>query len=88
MKEARLYESLPRHQARCQVCPRRCILPEGESGYCKTRVNQGGKVFFRIYGKVGSLALSPIEKKLVYHFYPDNPLLSPLSFISSAPDSG
>jgi pyruvate formate lyase activating enzyme len=76
MKEARLYESLPRHQARCHVCPRRCILPEGKSGYCETRTNQGGKVFSRIYGKIGSLALSPIEKKPLYHFYPGSLWLS------------
>lgn len=70
MKEALLYEVLSGREARCQVCPRRCIIPEGKSGYCHTRINKNGKVYSLIYGRVASLAISPIEKKPMFHFYP------------------
>ncbi|MGB9698549.1 MAG: AmmeMemoRadiSam system radical SAM enzyme [Thermodesulfobacteriota bacterium] len=76
MKEAQLYEVLSSKQARCQVCPRRCIIAEGKFGYCHTRVNKEGKIFSIIYGRVASLAVSPIEKKPMFHFYPGSLWLS------------
>jgi pyruvate formate lyase activating enzyme len=76
MKEALLYEPLGQNKARCHLCPRRCILAEGKSGYCKSRVNREGKIYSLIYGRVASLAVSPIEKKPMYHYYPGSLWLS------------
>ena len=76
MKEALLYEPLNQKKTRCHLCPRRCLIGEGKSGYCKTRVNQEGKIYSLIYGKVASLTVSPIEKKPMYHYYPGSRWLS------------
>ena len=60
----------------CLTCPRHCTLQEGGWGYCRTRVNQGGKIYSLIYGRVASLAVSPIEKKPLFHFCPGTLWLS------------
>ena len=49
-------------------------------GYCRTRRNDGGVVRSLSYGQVTSLALDPIEKKPLYHFYPGTVILSVGSF--------
>ncbi len=76
LKEALLYETFGPHHARCRVCPRQCLLFEGKTGFCLTRINLRGKVYSLIYGRVASLAVSPIEKKPMFHFYPGSLWLS------------
>ncbi|MBR1825055.1 MAG: AmmeMemoRadiSam system radical SAM enzyme [Alphaproteobacteria bacterium] len=60
----------------CPICPRRCNLSEGQTGFCKARVCINGKITTLNYGRVTSLALDPIEKKPLYHFYPGSAILS------------
>lgn len=69
-KESCLYEMLDERKARCLVCQRRCIIPEGKRGWCLTRVNKGGRVYTLMYGEVSSFSINPIEKKPVFHFFP------------------
>jgi pyruvate formate lyase activating enzyme len=73
---ALLWEPLAARRARCGVCLRRCEISDGKKGWCGTRVNRGGRVFSLIYGRVASLAVSPIEKKPLFHFYPGSRWLS------------
>jgi len=76
MREALLYEKLSGDRVRCNVCQRRCVIVEGERGYCFTRVNRNGSLYTLIYGEVSSLSVNPIEKKPVFHFYPGSRWLS------------
>ena len=62
--------------ATCEVCFRRCALAEGQRGSCGARVNEGGRVKALFYGQLSSLALDPIEKKPLLHFYPGSSILS------------
>jgi pyruvate formate lyase activating enzyme len=73
---ALLWEPLTGGRVACGVCLRRCEISDGKKGWCGTRVNRGGKVFSLIYGRVASLAVSPIEKKPLFHFYPGSRWLS------------
>jgi pyruvate formate lyase activating enzyme len=73
---ALLWEPLPGQRVRCGVCTRRCELADGKKGWCGTRVNRGGRLFSLIYGQVASLAVSPIEKKPLFHYYPGSRWLS------------
>jgi pyruvate formate lyase activating enzyme len=73
---ALLWESLPGGRARCGICVRRCVIADGKRGWCGTRVNRDGRVFSLIYGQVASIAVSPIEKKPLFHFYPGSRWLS------------
>jgi pyruvate formate lyase activating enzyme len=76
MQEGLLYEKSPDGKVRCRVCPRLCVIAEGKLGTCKTRLNEGGKCYSLIYGKVCSVAADPIEKKPLFHFHPGTMCLS------------
>lgn len=75
-KAALLYETAGDNKVRCNVCQRRCVIPEGKTGWCRTRTNEEGKLYSLIYGEVSSLSINPIEKKPVFHFYPGSKWLS------------
>lgn len=60
----------------CQVCMHRCNLESGQTGFCRARKNEGGKVVCANYGQITSLALDPIEKKPLRMFYPGKMVLS------------
>src|SRR5574344_1661050 len=64
----------------CGLCPHACSLVEGQTGYCRARANQQGKIRPLNYGQVTSLALDPIEKKPLRQFYPGSRILSVGSF--------
>lgn len=80
IKEALLQRSINGEKSECLTCLRKCKIKRGGSGYCGTRVNIDGKIYTMIYGIVSSIAVSPIEKKPMFHFYPGSLWLSLGSF--------
>jgi len=80
VREARLQEVCDdvtaKDVARCLTCERRCLIAEGERGWCRTRENRDGTLYTLIYGAVSSLSCNPIEKKPLYHFYPGSVALT------------
>ncbi len=65
-----LYEPLSENRVRCDLCGRRCIVPEGSVGFCRVRKNEGGKLYSLVYGKACSAQVDPITKKPLSHFHP------------------
>lgn len=63
-------------RVRCLTCHRRCLLGEGQVGWCGTRENRKGIIVTKIYGAVSSLSANPIEKKPLFHFYPGSVALT------------
>lgn len=55
--------------ALCTLCPRRCVLPPDVTGFCRARKNENGKVVSQSYGLLSSIALDPVEKKPLRHYY-------------------
>ena len=70
VKEALLYQKLKNKKVRCQVCQRRCLIHEGQTGFCLTKLNQKGKLYVLNYGLIQGIQVDPIEKKPFYHFHP------------------
>ncbi|MEM3554727.1 MAG: radical SAM protein, partial [Candidatus Micrarchaeaceae archaeon] len=70
MKEAVLYEKLDEKAVRCNLCAHRCLIREGHSGICGVRENREGVLYSRVYGRLVSMAVDPVEKKPLFHFYP------------------
>ena len=64
----------------CTLCPHACRLRAGATGFCRARANVGGTIRAINYGRLTALALDPIEKKPLYHFYPNSNILSVGSF--------
>jgi len=75
-REAMLYEPLPENRARCDLCGRRCIVPEGSVGFCRVRKNEGGRLYSLVYGKACSAQVDPITKKPLSHFHPGSLVMS------------
>lgn len=60
----------------CKVCERKCIIREGNTGFCNMRANIRGKLCALNYGAASSVAVDPIEKKPLFHFYPGSTVFS------------
>ena len=67
-------------KTRCELCFHHCALDEGQTGLCRARACQDGKIGSLNYGKLTSLALDPIEKKPLRRFHPGSLILSVGSF--------
>ncbi|HDZ41637.1 MAG TPA: AmmeMemoRadiSam system radical SAM enzyme [Bacteroidetes bacterium] len=78
--KAAYFTSLEENKIRCMLCPHNCLLKPGETGKCKVRHNIDGTMQTDVYENVSALALDPIEKKPLYHFYPGTQILSVGSF--------
>jgi pyruvate formate lyase activating enzyme len=60
----------------CQVCPRGCEISPGETGYCRTRRNDGGALVSLVYGRPVTANIDPIEKKPLNHVLPGSTAFS------------
>lgn len=60
----------------CRICPNLCILQEGDTGFCRSRVNSGGKLYTIAYGNPCSAHVDPVEKKPLLHFLPGSSAFS------------
>jgi pyruvate formate lyase activating enzyme len=79
MREAILYKKAD-DRLRCMTCERRCLIKEGDLGFCKTRTNIEGRLYTLIYGSISALSANPIEKKPFFHFHPGTKALTVGSF--------
>lgn len=74
--EAAFYEKRPDGSVQCRLCPHHCVIAPGRHGRCRVRENRKGILVPLTYGEVASIALDPMEKKPLYHFFPGHPILS------------
>lgn len=74
-KEAILYDKIGK-ALNCKICERRCIISQGKAGFCQMRENYEGKLYSLNYAAASSIAVDPIEKKPLFHFYPGTTVFS------------
>lgn len=60
----------------CGLCPHTCRIANGEAGICKVRVNKHDHLELPYFGMLSAIAVDPIEKKPLFHFYPGKPIFS------------
>ena len=70
------YQKIVNDKVQCEICPRRCKLGINQNGFCYVRKNSNGKIVLSTYGFNTGLAVDPVEKKPMYHFYPESKVLS------------
>ena len=70
MHEALLYESREKDRVRCYLCAHHCLINPGKKGLCAVRINQDGRLFTAVYGRLISANADPIENKPLFHFLP------------------
>lgn len=73
-------ERLGDGRVRCGICPHQCVVAPGKYGVCRTRHNDNGSLYSLAYGEITSIALDPVEKKPLYHFFPGELTLSISTF--------
>src|SRR5574344_1669960 len=61
---------------RCGLCPRRCRIEPGKSGYCRVRTNRDGVLYAETYRHPVALQVDPIEKKPFHWFLPGSSAFS------------
>ena len=74
--EASYWHAVKDGRVKCDLCPRRCVISDGDRGECNLRENRGGVLYAAAYGELASTAIDPIEKKPIYHFHPGDSVLS------------
>lgn len=57
-------------KVQCELCPRGCLLVEGQRGDCRVRINLDGKLQTLVYANPCSINVDPIEKKPLFHVLP------------------
>lgn len=76
LKEALFYQKLDNKTVQCQLCPRRCTIPNGARGFCQVRENREGTLYTLVYAKPVAIHIDPIEKKPLFHFLPSTTAFS------------
>jgi pyruvate formate lyase activating enzyme len=76
MKKEAAFYTHEENLIRCELCPHSCLIGESQSGMCRNRKSEDGKLFASGYAKVSAVGLDPIEKKPLFHFYPGSYILS------------
>ncbi|MBW1802342.1 MAG: radical SAM protein, partial [Deltaproteobacteria bacterium] len=54
----------------CELCPRRCRIPEGKRGFCRVRENRDGELYSLVYGNPCIVYLDRIEREAFFHVLP------------------
>ena len=76
MKTARFWQAEKNLAVKCELCPHRCLIPEGGRSRCFGRVNHEGTLMAETWGWPVSICVDPIEKKPLNHFLPGSQILS------------
>jgi pyruvate formate lyase activating enzyme len=76
MQEAMLSERLAGSRIKCNICQWRCRIGPGKTGVCRVYKNIDSTLYSLSYALASSVAIDPIEKKPLYHFYPGSQVFS------------
>lgn len=68
---------IPKNNAvKCVLCPNNCILKDGQTGPCNTRINHNNILYTLAYNNPSAVHIDPIEKKPLFHFKPGHSTFS------------
>ena len=69
-REALHYRKIDKNTVACLLCPRGCVLKNGQRSFCRVREPKDGKLYTLVYELACSAHVDPIEKKPIYHMLP------------------
>lgn len=75
LTEAKYYRPTGK-SVQCTLCPKFCVVPEGEAGFCRVRINKGRKLYTQVYGQPCSVSFNPMEQGPIFHAYPGSKCLA------------
>ncbi len=68
-REAKLYRK-KNGKIICDLCWNRCLVADGDFGYCNARYNEGDILKTLTYGNISAMESRPVEIKPFFHFLP------------------
>jgi pyruvate formate lyase activating enzyme len=69
-QKAMFFKKAEGNLIQCELCFRRCTIPEVQRGFCRVRENQRGELRSLVYGRPVGLQIDPIELEPMYHMVP------------------
>jgi pyruvate formate lyase activating enzyme len=76
MHPALLSKKLEHSRVQCNICRWRCNIAPDNVGVCRMYQNVDGSLFNMNYALASSVAIDPIEKKPLFHFFPGSQVFS------------
>lgn len=76
LHEAMWYRKIDETTVQCMLCPRMCMLTNGQRSFCRVREPRDGKLYTLVYELPCSVHVDPIEKKPIFHMLPGSRSLS------------
>ena len=70
LKAALYWQSAGAGKLQCFLCPRQCLIPLNQRGFCRARKNIKGQLYTLTYGQPVARHVDPVEKKPLFHVYP------------------
>ena len=70
LKIASYWNKIKGNIVQCVLCPRKCIIDNGQRGLCTVRVNKDGTLYTLGYGNPVAVNIDPIEKKPFFNVLP------------------
>jgi pyruvate formate lyase activating enzyme len=70
------FTTLNKGSIRCTLCPKACVLADGERSPCGVRENRDGAGYTLVYGNPALIQEDPIERSPFYHVEPASRVLS------------
>ncbi|MGD9580906.1 MAG: AmmeMemoRadiSam system radical SAM enzyme [Vampirovibrionia bacterium] len=70
------YNKVDTDKVQCLICANECVLGNSAISRCQSRKNVDGDMKLATYAIASSVAVDPIEKKPLYHFYPGTKVFS------------
>jgi len=74
-REVMFYKKLENGSVQCGICFRRCVIAEGQRGFCRNRENREGRLYNIVYGRPSAVHIDPVEKEPQFHFLPGSSIL-------------
>ncbi len=75
LREAMFYEKLDKNAVGCNICFRRCVIPQGKRGFCRNRENRDGVLYSVVHSRPSAVQIDPIEKEPQLHMLPGTKIL-------------
>src|SRR3989339_2001638 len=61
--KAEYWQAVDDDTLQCRLCPRQCLIPDKQRGFCRVRENQDGALYTLVYAQAAAVHIDPIEKK-------------------------
>jgi len=67
-KETKWYTRTADNKVQCEICPKNCLLEDGQTCFCRTRTNIKGKLMTSAWNNPSVVEMAKIESAPLYHY--------------------